>query len=127
MNSAKPMTQRDKVALYIYENGPKSVEQLLAQFPHLDARKIFLMSVGGGPLDRFDAIYDITPQKRMYFDMCDVQQAPYVGELARPADPALYTKPWSGKFSFANAPRREPIREVSSLNGGIGFNYGYQA
>lgn len=31
-------------------------------------------------------------------------------------------KPWSGKFSFANAPRREPIRDgMSFMSGSAGF------
>lgn len=48
-------------------------------------------------------------------------------QIVPPRDNSFNNKAWTGKYDIKDAPRREPIREVSFLNGSSGFAYGFRA
>lgn len=58
---------------------------------------------------------------RKHYDYCNKPVEPYVGEVVQPRDSSLNSKPWTGRFSFTNAPRREPIRDISFKTAGQAF------
>jgi hypothetical protein len=63
----------------------------------------------------------VLQQGRRFF-LCDELRAHYEKASLVP-EVVMDTKfkPWSGKYSIANAVRREPIREVGFINGSSGF------
>lgn len=64
-----------------------------------------------GALVEDDGVYQLSDKVKPHYGI-------YVEPVEEPEpEPSVRAfKPWSGRFSFTNAPRREPIREVSFLS-----------
>lgn len=118
---------RDRVCRVMIKHGePMSARQIADIFKGERASSVFtavnqLKFYGALALDK--GFYSLLPHTLQHYGV-EIEMP--VKEDVVPAKTATFN-PWSGKYSFANAMRREPIREVSFLNGGIGFGYGYQA
>lgn len=71
-----------------------------------------------------DGVYQLSNKLKPHYG---IYVAPVIAQ--EPEAPVRTFKDWTGKYSFVNALRREPIREdVSFLNGSSGFQtLGYRA
>lgn len=116
---------RDRVCQVMIKHGePMSARQIADIFKGERASSVFtavnqLKFYGALSLDK--GFYELLPHTLQHYGV-EVEM-PVKEEIV--AAPKASFKPWPGKFSFANAPRREPIRDASFLNGSIGFSYGF--
>lgn len=110
-------TNRDRVLKVIQKHGALSLVDVLAKLSGLgyDAVRAALRGEQEmGVLKYQKGVWDLTDAVKEFLAKSDEQpKEEYVPQIVPPRDLSLMQKSWSGKFSFTNAPRREPIREIS--------------
>lgn len=109
-------SNRYKILQTIYIHGPMSVEQglsLVGGLDHVKVSSAFAGCTGLGLLIRDHLTYKLSNFAKKYFDDISTDPNVYKPEIVPPRDASLNNKPWSGKYSFDNYPRRVDLREVS--------------
>lgn len=118
-------SNRHRVLMAIHQHGPMDLIGVLKLMPRLgyDAVRGALAGERNMGMLKFeDGVWSL--ESGVESLLAPVERKPvekYVGEVVQPRDSSLNSKPWSGRFSLANAPRREPIRDISFKTAGQAF------
>jgi hypothetical protein len=114
----------DKVALFLYRNGPSPINSIIAAIREQGHRDESIRAVVSDLrfrelLNMEDKQYSLNARMRQHYASFRTER--FVGEVAGPRYYSGF-KTWTGKHDPAKALRREPIREGFSVkSASIGY------
>lgn len=126
---------RDRVCKVLAERGPMAMHEITKVFigerNHTISSAVFQLKFHKALVED-NGVYELSDFVRPHYGLTEAGKVPAPKakdeSLVPPRDATQFNKPWSGKFSLSNAPRREPIRDdVSFKTGSVGFPVGLYA
>lgn len=119
-------TNRYRVLKAIHQHGPQNILEVLSHLSSLGYEAVRAALSGErqmGLLDCENGVYSLTVTVMDHFDKHDGQPVnpPYVGQIVPPREAPAMTNGLSPKNQFWNAPRREPLRDISFVSCGSSF------